>query len=107
MWFQGTYCRLRLLGMCSNMSQLFTRKSAQQLFPYLHLASWVFDVELLIRAQLLDIPVVEVPIAWHEVAGSKLSIVSDSFGMFKDLVILRLNFAFGRWTVNERKIKVE
>lgn len=56
-------------------------------------------------SQLLDIPVVEVPIAWNEVAGSKLSIVSDSLGMLKDLLVLRANFALGRWTVNPEKIK--
>ncbi|GJJ11554.1 hypothetical protein Clacol_005788 [Clathrus columnatus] len=87
--------------------KLFTRKTAQQLFPSLHLASWVFDVELLIRAQLLGVPVIEVPIAWHEVAGSKLSIVSDSFGMFKDLIILRLNIVLGRWGVSQGKMKSE
>ncbi|KIJ34799.1 glycosyltransferase family 2 protein [Sphaerobolus stellatus SS14] len=85
--------------------KLFSRKAAQEVFPTLHLKTWVFDVELLIKAQLLDIPVSEVPIAWHEVAGSKLSIVSDSLGMFKDLVILRLNYALGRWQVTRDREK--
>jgi dolichyl-phosphate beta-glucosyltransferase len=91
---------------CSQHScQLFSRKAAQQLFPSLHLTTWVFDVELLIMAQILDIPVVEVPIAWHEVAGSKLSLVSDSLGMLKDLIILRTNYALGTWTVGREKAK--
>lgn len=56
-------------------------------------------------AQSLHIPVVEVPITWHEVAGSKLSVMSDSLGMLKDLFILRANHSLGRWTVNRGKVK--
>ena len=56
-------------------------------------------------AQLLDIPVIEVPITWHEVAGSKLSLISDSLGMLKDLLVLRANYALGRWAVNQEKVK--
>jgi len=87
--------------------KLFSRKAAQQIFPSLHLTTWVFDVELLIMAQILHIPVVEVPIAWHEVAGSKLSLVSDSLGMLKDLILLRTNYALGTWTVGREKAKRE
>ncbi|KAF8581536.1 glycosyltransferase family 2 protein [Ramaria rubella] len=87
--------------------KLFSRKAAQQLFPFLHLRTWVFDVELLIMAQILEIPVVEVPIAWHEVAGSKLSLISDSLGMLKDLLVLRANYALGRWSVQPKKAKAE
>jgi len=83
--------------------KLFTRESARSLFPTLHIAHWIFDVELLLLARLLDIPVVEVPIAWHEVAGSKINLVSDSLGMLRDLFILRANYAIGRWTVRRRE----
>ena len=86
-------------------SQLFSRKAAQQLFPSLRLTTWVFDVELLIMAQILEIPVAEVPIVWHEVSGSKLSLVSDSLGMLKDLIILRTNYALGTWSVDLGKAK--
>ncbi|EJD47926.1 nucleotide-diphospho-sugar transferase [Auricularia subglabra TFB-10046 SS5] len=78
--------------------KLFTRPAALQLFGSLHLTTWIFDVELLILALILDIPVVEVPVHWHEVAGSKLNLMSDSIGMLKDLLVLRANYALGRWT---------
>jgi dolichyl-phosphate beta-glucosyltransferase len=58
-------------------------------------------------AKSLEIPVVEVPITWHEVPGSKLSLMSDSLGMLKDLLVLRANYALGRWTVNPEKVKME
>jgi len=79
--------------------KLFTRPAAQLLLPPLHIHSWLFDVELLILAQYLSIPVAEVPVGWHEVEGSKLRIVSASVGMLKDLVVLRANYGLRRWKV--------
>lgn len=79
--------------------KLFTRPAAQLLLPPLHIHSWLFDVELLILAQYLSIPVAEVPVGWHEVEGSKLQIVSASVGMLKDLVVLRANYGLRRWKV--------
>ena len=85
--------------------QLFTRPTAQLLFPTLHLPRWSFDVELLLLASLIlpPIPVAEIPIAWHEVNGSKIRLGWDSLGMARDLLVLRGNLALGRWTVPLRQ----
>lgn len=72
----------------------------------MHISHWVFDVELLLLARLLRLPVTEVPITWHEVQGSKINLMSDSLSMLKDLIILRANYTIGRWTVG-KKLKVE
>ena len=79
--------------------KLFSRSAAQQIFPYQHLATWIFDVELLLLAKAQNMPVAEVPIEWHEVSGSKLSVFADSLQMLRDLLILRANLLLGRWTV--------
>ena len=79
--------------------KLFTRRAAQQIFPQQHLTTWIFDVELLLLAKQLRIPVVEVPIEWHEVPGSKLNVVTDSLQMLRDLLVLRANQILGRWNV--------
>jgi len=71
----------------------------------MHIAHWIFDVELLLLAHLLRIPMAEVPVAWHEVQGSKINLISDSLSMLKDLVILRANYTFGRWAVRRTKIE--
>jgi dolichyl-phosphate beta-glucosyltransferase len=80
--------------------KLFTRASSQIIFPTLHIPRWMFDVELLIVAQFVSIPVIEVPITWHEVPGSKLNIVWDSIRMLRDLCVLRANYITGRWKVD-------
>lgn len=77
--------------------KLFTRPAAQSIFPAQHLTTWIFDVELLLLATQMGIPVEEVPIEWHEVEGSKLNVMIDSLGMLRDLLVLRGNMIFGRW----------
>ncbi|KAG2137586.1 Alg5-prov protein [Suillus bovinus] len=79
--------------------KLFSRCAAQKIFPAQHLATWIFDVELLLLAKQLGIPVAEVSVQWHEVAGSKLNVVKDSLQMLRDLLVLRANQLTGRWKV--------
>ncbi|KAF4569563.1 dolichyl-phosphate beta-glucosyltransferase [Pleurotus pulmonarius] len=83
--------------------KLFSRAAAQQIFPAQHLPTWIFDVELLLLAKELGIPVAEVPVEWHEVAGSKLNVVTASLEMLRDLLILRANHVLGRWGPSRMK----
>ncbi|KAJ3722566.1 nucleotide-diphospho-sugar transferase [Lentinula raphanica] len=91
--------------------KLFSRPAARKLFPYQHLPSWMFDVELLLLAKAQNIPVREVDVQWHEVGGSKLNVVQASLGMLRDLVVIRANMLIGRWGVGKgsgkEKDKVE
>jgi len=87
--------------------KLFSRAAAQQIFPAQHLPTWIFDVELLLLAKQLRIPVAEVPIEWHEVAGSKLNVVTASLQMLRDLLIVRANHLLGRWKALPAKPKSE
>jgi dolichyl-phosphate beta-glucosyltransferase len=64
----------------------------------LHLPTWIFDVEILLIAQMLNITVLEIPVHWQEIPGSKLNVAGASFGMLRDLVIMRGNYLIGRWT---------
>ncbi|KII85997.1 glycosyltransferase family 2 protein [Plicaturopsis crispa FD-325 SS-3] len=87
--------------------KLFTRQAARQIFPAQHLTTWIFDVELLLLAKALAIPVAEVPVEWHEVAGSKLNVFTDSLQMLRDLLVLRANHLTGRWKIAALKAKNE
>ena len=40
----------------------------------------------------------EVPVHWHEVAGSKLNVATATLGMVYDLLVMRLSYAVGRWS---------
>lgn len=81
--------------------KLLTRDSARDLLNGLHVEGWIFDVELLLLAKLMNppVPIAEVPITWNEVSGSKLSIIKDSITMAIELLIIRLNYLLGVWKV--------
>lgn len=102
--------------------KLFARASAAAIFPLAHIDRWIFDVELLLLAEIasraseadyvrrygdagrgadpllrLALPIAEVAVHWTEIDGSKISLLSDSVRMGRDLIIVRLNYALGRW----------
>lgn len=69
----------------------FSAEAAGQIFAKQTLEGWGFDVEVLAIARELGFDVVEVPITWTYRAGSRMSILSDSWKMFKDLLLIRSN----------------
>ncbi|KAJ1732885.1 dolichyl-phosphate beta-glucosyltransferase [Coemansia sp. Benny D160-2] len=83
--------------------KVFTRHAARLVFPRMHVERFIFDIEILLLARYLRIAVVEVPVNWHEVAGSKMSIVRDSIQMALDLLAVRLNYMLGLWTVADKE----
>ena len=62
---------------------------------YAAIRKWVteprfaFDVELLAALIEAGFPIEEVPIHWHDVAGSKVSFVRDTINMFRCLLKIR------------------
>eukprot|EP00727_Mastigamoeba_balamuthi_P007618 m51a1_g3477 hypothetical protein (341) ;mRNA; f:763782-764909 len=78
--------------------KMFTRAAARELFPSLHIERWAFDVELLFLARRASMPVVEVPVHWHEVDGSKLSPFWATLQMVRDLARIKFMYLFGIWT---------
>jgi dolichyl-phosphate beta-glucosyltransferase len=75
--------------------KLFSRPSLPYIVPHMHMEGWIFDVEMLMLAESAGIPVVEVPIGWREVLGSKLNVIKDSLGMAWGLAILRIAWGTG------------
>lgn len=75
--------------------KMFSRPSLPYIVPHMHSEGWIFDVEMLMLAERASIPMVEVPIGWHEVNGSKLNVVWDSIGMAWSLIVLRAAWAIG------------
>lgn len=67
----------------------FSAEAAEQIFPKQTLNGWSFDVEVLTIARELGFKVLEVPITWTYQPGSRMSILSDSWQMFEDLLLIR------------------
>ncbi|KAF9132994.1 dolichyl-phosphate beta-glucosyltransferase [Mortierella sp. 14UC] len=87
--------------------KLFTRRAAQAIFPNMHVEGWVFDIEVLMIAQQLWIPIVEVPVAWQEIDGSKVSLMRDSIQMALDLLIIRMNYIMGVWKIRPLAVQAQ
>ncbi|KAJ1374233.1 hypothetical protein KIN20_036867 [Parelaphostrongylus tenuis] len=78
--------------------KLFTRASAAQIFPVLHVERWAFDVELIYLCELWRIPILEVSVTWHEVEGSKLVPFWSWLQMGRDLILIWFRYRVGIWT---------
>lgn len=86
--------------------KLFTRNAAIYLFKNLHLRRWAFDIELVIIAENLKIPLTEVAVDWHEVDGSKLAtskfnLIWNSITMLRDMICVRLCYALNIWKIDQ------
>ncbi|KIX10580.1 uncharacterized protein Z518_01664 [Rhinocladiella mackenziei CBS 650.93] len=75
--------------------KLFSRPTLPYIVPHMHMDGWIFDVEMLMLAEFAGIPVVEVPVGWREVVGSKLNVLRDSIGMAIGLAVLRVCWGTG------------
>ncbi|KAI9325342.1 nucleotide-diphospho-sugar transferase [Obelidium mucronatum] len=78
--------------------KLVTRKTAATIFPHMHVEGWIFDIEMLLLATWYKVPLVEVPVTWHEVDGSKVNILKDSIKMAIDLLMIRFYYFTGLWS---------
>lgn len=65
---------------------------ARHIAQELVLDSFAFDVELLLRAQRLGVPLVEVPVRWAHVEDSRVRAFRHGFRMLKDALRLRWLF---------------
>jgi dolichyl-phosphate beta-glucosyltransferase len=70
--------------------KMFTRESAQFLFSRQITKGFTFDVELLFLARRNAMKIVEVPVNWSNVPGSKVNLVSDSLLMLIELFVIRI-----------------
>lgn len=69
--------------------KLLRRATVGPLVARLETTGFAFDVELLVRAQRAGLRIVERPIAWRDVPGSKLRLWPDAVRLARDVVRLR------------------
>ncbi|ODV82168.1 glycosyltransferase family 2 protein [Suhomyces tanzawaensis NRRL Y-17324] len=83
--------------------KLFNYDAIRLIFPNLHNERWIFDVEVLLLAEMQGIPITENAVCWKEIDGSKVNLAKDSIDMAVDLVITRLAYLFGIYKVEGKK----
>lgn len=69
--------------------KLYEVNTAKLLFGSLQTLGWAHDVEILKRANLLGYAIVEMPVHWKAVKGSKINVLKDSWKMFWEVIRIR------------------
>ena len=69
----------------------FRSEVAKDLFSVQVINGWTFDAEVLFIALQRGYRIVEVPISWYYIPGSRVRLFRDSFAMLSDLFRIRLN----------------
>lgn len=73
----------------------FRAEAAEDLFRNMTLTGWSFDIEILYIARKRGYQIVEVPIPWYFNPESKLSLISDTYKMWRDVITIRQNDRHG------------
>lgn len=81
--------------------KLFTRKAARNIFSNLHLVRWAFDVDMLYIARKTGVKVVEVPVNWKEIEGSKLVLLPATISFFRDYFAMLTFYNIGFWSIKK------
>ncbi|OTF69669.1 dolichyl-phosphate beta-glucosyltransferase-like protein [Euroglyphus maynei] len=77
--------------------KMFPRTIAQILFTHTHIERWAFDVELLLIAERLQLPIGEIPVEWTEIEGSKIVPVFSWIQMSIDVSLIFCNYTTGTY----------
>lgn len=75
--------------------KLYPSEAAKRLFGALQTYGWSHDLELLLRAIDAGYHIVEMPVHWEQVAGSKINMITDSWKMFWE--VMRIAALRKRW----------
>ncbi len=86
--------------------KLFSKDAAEMIFSQTLIDRWGFDVEVLKIAQVLDLKVLEVPIAWHDSRGGSLRAGRAAIYTFEEVISIWLNTRMGKYKKITKKPKL-
>jgi glycosyltransferase involved in cell wall biosynthesis len=75
----------------------FTRRAAHMVMPLQQIERWGFDPEILFLARKFGLRVVEIPVRWGHVGGTRINPVVDGARMFQEMVRIRWYDIEGRY----------
>lgn len=97
--FNGIVNLLILPGVADTQCgfKLFRREAAKYLFSRQRADGFSFDVELLFLARKFGFRMIEVPVNWINIPGSKVNLFKDSWRMFVDILRFRFRYVCGKY----------
>ncbi|MDA3802416.1 MAG: glycosyltransferase family 2 protein, partial [Patescibacteria group bacterium] len=77
--------------------KLFKSHCVKDIFSFQKVKRFGFDMEILLIAKNLGYSILETPVDWYDVGGSRLRPLRDGIITFKDLFYIKLNLWSGRY----------
>ena len=68
--------------------KLYPASIAKEIFENLQTYGWAHDVEILYKAHLDKVNIVEMPLTWNAVEGSKINLLRDGFNMMREILVI-------------------
>ena len=68
--------------------KLYPGHVAKEVFSELKTYGWAHDVELLYKAKLNGVKIIEMPVEWNAIEGSKINVIRDGFNMFREVLAI-------------------
>ena len=69
--------------------KILKTEAYRKIQPYLKTLGFAFDVELALLLHKLGMNIIEFPVDWHDVPGSKVSLIRDSISMAVEVLKIR------------------
>jgi dolichyl-phosphate beta-glucosyltransferase len=76
----------------------FTREAAQKIFPLQKIERWGFDPEILYLGRHFGFRIDEVPVAWADVGGTRISPLLDGIRMILEVLRIRWYAISGKYS---------
>jgi dolichyl-phosphate beta-glucosyltransferase len=69
----------------------FRKRVVKQIFSLQTIDGFAFDIEILLIAQHLNVPLISLPVKWTDQPFSKVRVIRDSIRMLRDIISIRRN----------------
>ncbi len=83
--------------------KFYPADDGKRIFGTLKTYGWAHDVEILYKAYLDKIKIVEMPLDWHAVEGSKINVVVDGIKMLFEILSIVVKTKLGYKPVGSKK----
>lgn len=79
--------------------KIFSKKLIREVFPYLTVDRWGFDMEIIFLAKKLGYKNLEIPVTWsHQEKDTKVKLVRDILRSLSEMTSIRYNWTFRNYS---------
>lgn len=86
--------------------KLYRRNAAKLISGLQTMNGWAFDVEHLVIAKAHKLRIVEIPVKWTDMAGTRINMIRDGFVMLFDLLVIFQRKLRGAYSPQSGKRKI-